>query len=82
MVSLSVGGILAMKSQNIFVIITKLILGLILLAVALVLGPVLIIWALNTMFPTLAIPFTWETLLAAFILSTPFTGGIFRTIKK
>lgn len=71
-----------MKSQNIFIILIKFILGLLLLALALVLGPVLVVWALNTLFPVLAIPFTWQTLTAAFILSTPFTGGIFRSFKK
>lgn len=46
-----------------FVLLLLLILALILL------GPLLLIWALNTLFPVLNIPFTVETWLAAFIIS-------------
>ena len=49
--------------------------GVIILAIVLVaLGPLLTIWALNTLFPVLHIPFTWATWLAALII-----GGLFRT---
>lgn len=40
----------------------------------LVIGPLAAIWSLNTLFPTLAIPFTWETWLAASVLSTVVGG--------
>lgn len=46
-----------------------------------VLGPVAYLWALNTLFPALAIPFTWETWLAAFL----FLSGpplIFTTVTR
>jgi hypothetical protein len=43
--------------------------GLIALVVALIIaGPLLLIWALNTLFPVLAIPYTIWTWLAALIL--------------
>jgi hypothetical protein len=53
---------------------TKLIIWLIILAVAVAIGPLLTLWTLNTLFPALAIPYTWETWLAAL-----FLGGILTT---
>lgn len=42
---------------------------ILLLVIALIaLGPILLIWSLNTLFPVLAIPFTWKTWFAALIL--------------
>jgi hypothetical protein len=69
------GGILAMK------IFLKFILGVAILVVAVALGPILMIWALNTLFPVLAIPLTWETWTAAFLLSAPFGSSIFSKSK-
>lgn len=40
-----------------------------------VLGPFLLIWALNTLVPTLAIPFTFTTWLAAFVIGLTLRGG-------
>jgi len=37
-------------------------------------GPLLIIWSLNTLFPSLAIPYTIETWAAAFILGSVVYG--------
>jgi len=52
----------------------KVILPLILVVVALaVIGPFLTIWALNTVFPVLAIPYTMETWAAMILL-----GGLFK----
>jgi hypothetical protein len=45
-----------------------------------VIGPLLTIWALNTLFPVLAIQYTWQTWLAVI-----FVGGFLRanvTLKK
>lgn len=43
------------------------------IAVAIVVGtPLALIWALNTLFPALAIPFTLETWFAAFIIPAVF----------
>lgn len=53
---------------------TKLIIWLIILAIALAIGPLLTLWTLNTLFPALAIPYTWQTWLAAL-----FLGGILTT---
>ena len=62
-------------------IIFKLILGIAILVVAVAVGPILILWSLNTLFPALAIQYTWETWTAAFLLSAPFGSGIFRKSK-
>ena len=37
-------------------------------------GPLLTIWSMNTLFPALAISYTWETWAATIIL-----GGVFKT---
>jgi hypothetical protein len=58
-----------------------LIAGMILLIVFLVVvGPVLVIWALNTLFPVLAIGYTWETWAAVIIMSAFFQTTV--KIKK
>ena len=45
------------------------IIGVILLAIFIIIGgPLATLWALNTLFPALAIPYTIETWLAAFIV--------------
>jgi hypothetical protein len=46
------------------------VVGIIALVVVLIIaGPLLLIWALNTLFPVLAIPYTIWTWLAALILA-------------
>ena len=52
---------------------TKLLLVL-LIIVLIVVGPFITIWALNTLFPALAIEYTFQTWLAAVIL-----GSVFKT---
>ena len=52
----------------------KLILIVALVIFVVVIGPIATIWALNTLFPALAIPFTVETWLATVIV-----GGLFKT---
>lgn len=37
-------------------------------------GPLVMLWALNTLFPALVIPYTFWTWLAAFLLSAPFAN--------
>ena len=55
----------------------KLILPLIAIVVILVvIGPFLTIWALNTLFPVLAIPYTMETWASMTLL-----GGVFNVFK-
>jgi 4-hydroxybenzoate polyprenyltransferase len=52
---------------------TKLLLVLLIIAL-IVVGPLITIWALNTLFPALAIEYTFQTWLAAVIL-----GSVFKT---
>ncbi len=53
------------------------ILLILLLAVLIFIGaPIALIWALNTLFPVLAIPYTLETWLAAFIIPAAFKANI------
>jgi len=61
-----------------FKIIAKFLIGILLVVLAVALGPLLIIWAINTLFPTASIPYSWETWAAAFILSAPFSSGALR----
>ena len=57
----------------------RLILGITLFVIAIVIGPLLGIWSLNTLFPVLAIPYTWETWAAFALLFT--TGSIYKFKK-
>jgi hypothetical protein len=54
---------------------TKLTLWLVLIVFVIALGPLLSIWALNTLFPVLAIPYTLETWAAMALI-----GGVFRGV--
>jgi hypothetical protein len=54
--------------------IIKLILSIALLAFIIVVGPLAGIWSLNTLFPVLAIPYTWETWLAFLLIFGSATG--------
>jgi len=57
------------------------LLGIIALLVVLVaIGPVVVIWALNTLFPILAIQFTFYTWLAVVILGAFLRANV--SIKK
>jgi len=48
----------------------------------LIFGPLLTIWALNTLFPALAIVYTWETWTAIVLLGLWFRGLVdFRKSK-
>jgi TctA family transporter len=52
----------------------KLAVGVALIVLAIVLGPLAGIWSLNTLFPILVIPYTWETWLAFLLLFGSATG--------
>lgn len=67
--SLSLGGILEMIKS-----LLKLVVAIALIVVVIVLGPLAGIWSLNTLFPVLAIPFTWQTWLAFLLLFGSATG--------
>jgi hypothetical protein len=60
----------------------KLILGITLIVIAVILGPIAGIWSLNTLFPVLAIPYAWETWLAFFLLFGSITGLRFTSFRK
>lgn len=64
--------------QSIF----KLILGISLIVAVIVFGPLLGIWSLNTLFPVLNIPYTWETWAAYFLLLGSITGLRFGVRRK
>lgn len=54
--------------------IIKLLAGLALLIAVIVGGPLAGIWSLNTLFPVLAIPYSWETWLSFLLLFGSVTG--------
>jgi hypothetical protein len=60
----------------------KLIFGITLIVIAITLGPIVGIWSLNTLFPILKIPYTWETWLAFGVLFGSATGLSFGSRKK
>ena len=55
-------------------------LWLVLAVIVLIVGPLLSIWSLNTLFPVLAIPYTIETWVAMIVVGGLFRGGF--SIKK
>ena len=59
---------------------TNIVIILVLAFLVVVGAPLALIWALNTLFPVLAIPYTFETWLAAFIIPAAFKTEI--TTKK
>ena len=58
----------------------KLVLAIALILVLLAIGPWLVIWSLNTLFPVLAIEFTFWTWAAVVIMGTFFRANV--TIKR
>jgi len=59
----------------------KLVLGIILIFIAVALGPLVGIWSLNTLFPVLHIPYTLETWAAFFLLFGSVSGLRFGSKK-
>jgi hypothetical protein len=50
--------------------------GMVVLAILLIItGPLVTIWALDTLFSSLKIPYTWQTWFAVFWLGMLFTGN-------
>lgn len=47
---------------------------MILAVVLIILGPIATIWSLNTLFPVLAIPYTFDTWVAAVVIAGIFRG--------
>jgi len=54
---------------------TVFIIGLIAL-LAIIFGPFLTIWSLNTLFPVLAIPYTFDTWCAVVLLGLAVRGNV------
>lgn len=61
---------------------TKILLWLLFIVFLLVAGPLLTIWALNTLFPALAIPTTFDTWVAVVILGAFIRGETVKVSKK
>lgn len=59
---------------------TNIILLLVLAALIVIGGPLAMIWAVNTLFPSVAIPYTIETWLAAFIIPAFLKSNV--TVNK
>ena len=53
---------------------SKLFLAILFIVLLVVIGPVATIWSLNTLFPALAIPYSFETWLAVVVI-----GGVFKS---
>lgn len=62
--------------------LVKLILGITLIVIVVIVGPLAGIWSLNTLFPILRIPYTWETWLAFAVLFGSVTGLSFGSKRK
>ena len=58
----------------------KVALGIFLIILLAALGPWLVVWSLNTLFPTLAIEFTFWTWCAVVILGVFFRANV--TVKR
>jgi len=52
----------------------KIIFWVVILIALVILGPIAVIWSLNTLFPSLAIPLSFDTWCAVVVLS-----GVFKT---
>ena len=53
---------------------SKLFLAILFIVFLVVIGPIATIWSLNTLFPALAIPYSFETWLAIVVI-----GGVFKS---
>jgi len=54
----------------------KILFWIVIVIALVILGPVAVIWSLNTLFPALAIPLTFETWCAVVILSGVFKSHV------
>jgi hypothetical protein len=60
--------------------VLKIVVGIVLILFLLAIGPWLVIWALNTLFPVLAIQFTFWTWCAVVIMGVFFRANV--TVKR
>lgn len=54
----------------------KLVAWIILIVALVALGPILTIWAMNVLFPVLAIPYTLETWFAVVVLAATLRSSV------
>lgn len=55
---------------------TKVLLIVAIAVLMVICAPIALIWAMNTLFPALAIPYTLETWLAAFLIPAAFKSEV------
>jgi hypothetical protein len=60
----------------------KLSLLVVFIVALVIFGPIATIWSLNTLFPLLAIPITFETWCAAVVLGSVVSGNQLVSYKK
>lgn len=53
---------------------SKLFIAILFIVLLVIVGPIATIWSLNTLFPALGIPYSFETWLAVVVL-----GGVFKS---
>lgn len=58
--------------------VNKIILWAVFIIALVILGPAAVIWSMNTLFPALSIPLTFETWCAVVVLSSVFKTTITR----
>lgn len=58
----------------------KILLLILTVVFLLAIGPILVIWSLNTLFPVLAVPYTLETWAAVVLLGGALRGNV--TVKR
>ena len=59
----------------------NVLVAVVIVVLLIVFGPIATIWALNTLFPVLAIPYTFETWCAAVILGSVIQSTNFSSKK-
>lgn len=59
---------------------SKILIVIIIATLLILVGPMALIWSLNTLFPVLAIPYTIETWLAAFLIPAVLKSNV--TVNK
>ncbi len=60
--------------------VIKLVLAIAFIAFMIIIGPIATIWAANTLFPALAIPYTLETWFAVVVIGAFFRSKV--SLKK
>ena len=62
--------------------VVGVILGIVLIIALVIAGPILVIWSMNTLFPSLVIPYTLETWGAIMLLGGWISGLMNTKISK